>query len=64
MVGPDASGSTCEIATPTLSALEWAAHPQRLELPAEAVALMHEAVRTPRKANPKLRAAFRRHAGR
>ena len=64
MVGPGGSESSCEIATPTLSALEWAARPQRVELPAAALARMRDAGRTPPKANSRLRAAAKRHAPR
>ena len=64
MVGPGPSESPCEIATPTLSALEWAAHPQRVELPVESVARMHEMISKPPKANARLRTAVRRHAAR
>ena len=62
MVGPGESGASCEIATPTLSALEWAAHPQHVELPAAALARIKASTETPRKASPRLRAAARRHA--
>jgi hypothetical protein len=64
MVGPGPSAPSCEIATPTLSALEWAGEPRRVELPARAVARMRAAGRTPRKANARLRAAAKRHAAR
>jgi hypothetical protein len=62
MVGPGASGASCEIATPTLSALEWAAHPQRIDLAAESLAGMDAMVRKPRKPNARLRAAAKQHA--
>ena len=39
---PRTSQPACELATPTLSALEWAQRPEKLELPAEALAKMHE----------------------
>ncbi len=62
MVGPDASET--EIATPTLSALEWAAQPQRVELPAASVRRIHEMTRKPPKASSRLRAAAKRHTPR
>lgn len=61
MVGPGTSGS-CEIATPTLSALEWAARPQVVEMAVESVSHMDALVRKPRKPNARLRAAVKRHA--
>jgi len=62
MVGPGASGPSCEIATPTLSALEWAARPKLVEMAAESVSRMDALVRKPRKPNSRLRAAVKRHA--
>jgi len=64
MVGPGASEASCEIATPTLSALEWAAHPQRVSLAAASVARMDALVRKPRKPNARLRSATKRRAAR
>ena len=51
-----------EIATPTLSALEWAARPKLVEMAAESVSRMDALVRKPRKPNSRLRAAVKRHA--
>jgi len=59
---PSSSSPACEIATPTLAALEWTQSPQKLELSAEALAKMQaltEAAPAPR---PSLRAAVNRHS--
>lgn len=58
---PRSSQPACELATPTLSALEWALQPQPLTLPAEAVARMRELTEAPPKAGSRLRAAAKRH---
>ncbi len=51
----------CEIATPTLAALEWAQTSEKLELPPEALVKMHEIADSSRKPSPRLRAAAKRH---
>ncbi|HET7501774.1 MAG TPA: hypothetical protein VFK02_12240 [Kofleriaceae bacterium] len=58
---PHTSQPACELATPTLSALEWALQPERLTLPAEAVARMHALSEAAPAASPRLRAAVKRH---
>lgn len=58
---PRTSQPACELATPTLSALEWALQPQKLALPAEALARMHALTETPPKPGSRLRAAAKRH---
>lgn len=58
---PNSSLPACEMATPTLSALEWALRPETLALPSEALAKMQELVAAPTPPSPRLRAAARRH---
>jgi hypothetical protein len=41
-VDPSSSQPACELARPTLSALEWALEPEKITLPAEAIAKMQE----------------------
>ena len=52
----------CELATPTLSALEWAMRPESIALPAAAVAKIQELVAAPAQPSARLRAAAKRHA--
>jgi hypothetical protein len=58
---PRSSLPACELATPTLSALEWALSPEKLELSAEALAKMHELAEAAPKPSPRLRVAAKRH---
>ena len=58
---PRSSRPACELATPTLAALEWALKPEKLELSAEALAKMHELAETTPQPSPRLRAAAKRH---
>jgi hypothetical protein len=58
---PRSSAPACEIATPTLAALEWAQKPERIELPAEARAKMQELAEATPAPSPRLRAAAKRH---
>lgn len=58
---PTSSQPACEIATPTLSALEWALRPERLNLPAHTLAKMHASADTAPRPNTRLRAAAKRH---
>ena len=58
---PRTSQPACELATPTLLALEWALQPRKVALPAEAFAKMHALTETPPKPGPRLRAAAKRH---
>jgi hypothetical protein len=52
---PRRSQPACELATPTLSALEWALQPEALMLPAEALGKMRELTEAAPKASPRLR---------
>lgn len=54
---PGSSAPACEIATPTLAALEWALKPEKLELPAEAIAKMQALAASAPTPSPRLRAA-------
>lgn len=54
---PTSSQPACEIATPTLAALEWALKPERLELPPAALAKMQKLVEAPPAPGPRLKAA-------
>lgn len=58
---PKSSAPACEIATPTLAALEWTQNPQKLELPPETLAKMQELLESPPPPNERLRAAVKRH---
>lgn len=58
---PGSSQPACEIATPTLSALEWALKPERLDLPPTALEKMHELASAPTEPSARLRAAAKRH---
>jgi len=58
---PRTSQPVCELATPTLSALEWALRPEPLTLPAEALMKMRELTEAAPKASPRLRGAVKRH---
>lgn len=44
---PSSSQPACEVVTPTLSALEWAQQPQKLELSPKALSRMHELIESP-----------------
>jgi len=57
---PQSSQPACEIATPTLAALEWAMKPDHLELAPAALSRMHELVEAPPEPSPRLRAAAKR----
>lgn len=54
------SQPACEIATPTLSALEWALSSEKLDLPPEALAKMNELAEAAPRPSPRLRAAAKR----
>lgn len=58
---PQTAQPACELATPTLSALEWAMKPEKIRLPSEALAKMHEIVDAPPRPSARLRAAAKRH---
>jgi hypothetical protein len=57
------SQPACEIATPTLSALEWALSSEKVELPPEALAKMTELAEAAPQPGPRLRAAAKRPRG-
>ena len=58
---PRTSQPACELATPTLSALEWAIKPSRLDLSAAAISKLQAHTETPARPSARLRAAARRH---
>jgi hypothetical protein len=58
---PHSSQPACEIATPTLAALEWAQRREKLTLPAGALAKMQELAEAAPRPSPRLRAAAKRH---
>lgn len=60
-IDPATTQPACEIATPTLAALEWAARPEKLELPPAALAKVKELVNAPPQPGGRLRAAAKRH---
>lgn len=57
---PGTSQPACELATPTLSALEWALRPEKLVLPAEALAKLQQVTAAAPAASPRLRRAAKR----
>jgi hypothetical protein len=59
-IDPQSLQPACEMATPTLSALEWAMRPEKIDLPPKALARMRELVEAPPKSGPGLRAAAKR----
>jgi hypothetical protein len=61
-VDPNSAAPVCEIATPTLAALEWAMRPATVELPGPAFAKLHTIADAPSPPGPRLRAATGRHA--
>jgi hypothetical protein len=58
---PQSSQPACELATPTLTALEWSMNPSQMDLPAAALAKVQELVQNPPQPNERLRAAAKRH---
>lgn len=58
---PSSSSPACELVTPTLSALEWAAQPQSLRIPAAEVDAMRTHLATSKAPSSRLRAAAKRH---
>jgi hypothetical protein len=58
---PQTRQPACEIATPTLAALEWALQPEKLALPPEALARMNQVLEAEPPPGPRLRAATKRH---
>ena len=59
-VDAETPGPVCEMATPTLSTLEWTANAKPLRLPSDAVMKMHSLTESPRKPRERLRSAVRR----
>lgn len=59
---PSADEPLCELATPTLAALEWASNPERINLSATEFAKLQELVSSPPAATERLKAAMKRHA--
>jgi len=58
---PRSSQPACELATPTLSALEWALQPEKLALPPGALAKMKALTEAAPKPGPRLQGAAKRH---
>ena len=61
-VEPGSSLPACELATPTLSALEWAMQPQELKLSPRAIAKVKALANHSAAPGARLRAAAKRHA--
>ncbi len=57
---PSSSPPACEIATPTLAALEWAQKTERLALPARAIAEIQFLADAPAAPGPRLTSAAKR----
>jgi hypothetical protein len=57
------SQPACELATPTLSALEWALSTEKLDLPVEALAKMNQLAESAPKPSARFRAAAKRKRG-
>jgi hypothetical protein len=62
-VDPKGHEPACEIATPTLTALEWAARPARIDVPATELERIAAMVAAPKQPGAKLRQAARRRRG-
>jgi hypothetical protein len=58
---PSSSSPACEMATPTLSALEWAIATEKLTLPPKAIAKMKALTNAAPAPSTRLRAAAKRH---
>jgi hypothetical protein len=59
-VDPSSLQPACELATPTLAALEWALKPQTFALPPAAITKMRELANEAPKPGPRLKAAAKR----
>lgn len=59
---PSTSQPACELATPTLAALEWASMPHTLNLGAEALTKLKNLVDAPPEPGKRLKAAAKRQA--
>ncbi|MCM2332695.1 MAG: hypothetical protein NDI82_01960 [Anaeromyxobacteraceae bacterium] len=60
---PHSTQPACELATPTLAALEWAMKPEKLEFAGTALARMQELVESPPAPGARLRTAAKRQRG-
>jgi hypothetical protein len=60
MLDPLNIETVCELMTPTLTAIEWALRPEKIELSDAALAKMHRMVDAPAKPSARLRAAAKR----
>ncbi|MGI5865524.1 MAG: hypothetical protein ACOX6T_26170 [Myxococcales bacterium] len=58
---PNSAAPACELATPTLAALEWALKSEKMELPPEAIAKMQSLSEAAPAPGARLRAAAKRH---
>lgn len=58
---PQRNDAVCELATPTLSALEWAMNRQTLTLAPDEIERIHELIAKPPEPSDKLKAAVKRH---
>jgi hypothetical protein len=58
---PSSAHPACELATPTLSALEWAQKPEKLDLSAAALTRAQKLADAAPAPSPRLRAAAKRH---
>ncbi|WP_157370794.1 hypothetical protein [Vulgatibacter incomptus] len=61
MLDPATSRPACELATPTLAALEWAGKPEKMELSPEEHAKMRALAKDAPAPSLRLRAAAKRH---
>jgi hypothetical protein len=59
---PGKSQPACELATPTLSALEWALAPEKLELPSSALTKIAKLTQPAPSPGPRLRADAKRRS--
>jgi len=60
---PTGNDPVCEIATPTLTALEWSGRPTRIDVPGAEMERVAAMVETPKRPGAKLRQAAKRHRG-
>ena len=61
-VAPGSDEPACDMATPTLAALEWARKPEKLLLPEKSIALMRKLAEAPARPSTRLREAAKRQA--
>lgn len=61
-VTPGSEEPACDMATPTLAALEWAQKPEQLLLPAKSVARMRQLAEASARPGARLREGAKRHA--